>query len=192
MVTTEDIWFDLNDRLRGFFRQRVPSDDVAEDLLQEAFVRIHKSLTSLDDVERLTSWVFQIARNLVVDYYRSNQTPASAVDVEDLLDASSDPTVDDDDNLNGLVSGWLPATIADLPDPYREAVELYELKRLPQQEIAERLGISLSGAKSRIQRGRALLKDTLSKCCVFEQDRRGNVIGYERLGDPACNSDCCD
>ncbi|MEM7250103.1 MAG: RNA polymerase sigma factor SigZ [Pseudomonadota bacterium] len=193
LVTTEEVWIELSDRLKRFFMQRVPSEDVADDLLQEAFFRIHKSLTTLDDVERLTSWVFQIARNLVVDYYRSKEAPAPSVELEQLLDENTGPRVEED-NLNELVMGWLPPTIAGLPDPYREAVELYELKRLPQQEIADQLGISLSGAKSRVQRGRGLLKDALSKCCAFERDRRGNVIGVERHqnGESACDTACCD
>ena len=80
--------------------------------------------------------------------------------------------------------------IAQLPDPYREAVELYELKGMPQQDIADKLGLSLSGAKSRVQRGREKLKSLLFSCCSFEQDRRGNIIGYERKNPDPC--EMCD
>ena len=193
-ITTEYVWANLSARLKGFFMQRVPSEDVADDLLQEAFIRIHRGLDTLDDVERLTSWVFQIARNLVVDYYRSKEARAPNTDIGDLIDESSDPRLEDG-NLNELVMGWLPMTISDLPDPYRDAVELYELHRIPQREIADRLGISLSGAKSRVQRGRELLKKMLSKCCAFERDRRGNVIGVrsQSLSQDGCgNDECCD
>jgi RNA polymerase sigma-70 factor (ECF subfamily) len=62
---------------------------------------------------------------------------------------------------------------------YRQAVQLSEIEGLPQQEVADRLGLSLSGAKSRIQRGRLMLKDELERCCRFEFDRRGNVMDYE-------------
>ena len=83
-------------------------------------------------------------------------------------------------------AGWLPFMIAELPDAYREAVELYELKGVSQQEIADRLGISLSGAKSRVQRGRKKLKSLLSDCCSFEKDRRGNLIGFKRNSPDDC------
>lgn len=92
-------------------------------------------------------WVFQIARNLMVDYRRAQMDPTRG---------------------------------ADLPDPYQQAVRLFELEGVPQQEIADRLGLSLSGAKSRVQRGRDRLRALLFDCCTFERDRRGNVIGVER------------
>ena len=69
-LTTEQVWELLSDRLRGFLRARVSDPSTAEDLLQETFLRIHQKLDSLQDQDRLTSWVYQVARNLVNDYYR--------------------------------------------------------------------------------------------------------------------------
>ena len=183
-MSTERIWELLSAKLRSFLRQRLSDEQVAEDLLQETFVRIHKRLGDIDDMQRLTPWVFQIARNLVVDHYRS-KSRAAAVMADDL-----EANTHDEANLNELVSGWLPQMIAQLPEAYREAVELYELKGTPQQEIADQLGISLSGAKSRVQRGRAKLKSFLFHCCSFERDRRGNVIGYVQNSPGDC--DACD
>ncbi len=73
---------------------------------------------------------------------------------------------------------WLKPMIDDLPDKYREALWLTEFEGLTQVELAERLGISVSGAKSRVQRGRSLLRHDLLDCCQFEFDRRGGIIGY--------------
>ena len=192
MATTEEVWAQLSDRLRHFFRQRVGSDDVADDLLQETFIRIHKGLDGLADADRLPAWVFRIARNLLTDHYRSQgrQPALGTVDtVADELPAAAD----DPENMNELVTGWLPAVIRDLPDTYREALEAYELRGLPQQAIADRLGISLSGAKSRVQRGRTMLKEALARCCTFEQDRRGNVINVTSRAEVSdCGDDCCD
>jgi RNA polymerase sigma-70 factor (ECF subfamily) len=77
------------------------------------------------------------------------------------------------------VAGWLAAAVENLPDRYRDAVSLYELQGVSQAEVAERLGISLSGAKSRVQRGRQKLKQVLQRCCRFDLDRRGNVLSCE-------------
>lgn len=145
-----------------------------QNLLQETFLRIHGKLDGTDDNQRITPWVFQIARNLVIDHYRSKSRVAT--DRADDLEAR----VDEEENLNKRVTGWIPEMISQLPDEYREAIELYELKGIPQQQIADQLGISLSGAKSRVQRGRAKLKSLLFDCCSFERDRRGNIIGYEQ------------
>ena len=181
-TSTEQLWELFSVKLRSFLLQRVSDDQVADDLLQETFVRIHRKLGELDDVQRINSWVFQIARNLVIDHYRSKSR--AALELADELEANNDGA-----NLNELVAGWLPQMISQLPDTYREAVELYELQGVSQQEIADKLGLSLSGAKSRVQRGREKLKETLLDCCSFERDRRGNVIGFSRN---ASGCDCVD
>jgi RNA polymerase sigma-70 factor, ECF subfamily len=75
-----------------------------------------------------------------------------------------------------------------LPDGYRRAIELTDLEGLTQAAAAERLGLSLPGAKSRVQRGRARLKDMLLRCCEIETDRRGRVIAFEARDGEGCAS----
>lgn len=176
MTTTEKIWEELGAKLRNFILKRVTDEQVADDLLQETFIRIHKNLDGIDERQRLTSWVYQIARNLIIDHYRSKAREFD--EIADEFEAAREES----GNLNEVVIGWLPMMIAQLPDSYREAVELYEFKGLSQQQIADQFGISLSGAKSRIQRGRAKLKEIMLDCCAFEKDRRGNLIGYQQTG----------
>ena len=184
-ISTEEIWELISAKLRNFILKRVSDEQIAEDLLQETFIRIHKKLGDLDDKQRITTWVFQIARNLVIDYYRSKAREAT--NVADDLEAR---TAEEEQNLNELVAAWLPKMVSKLPESYRDAVELYEFKGIPQQEIADKLGISLSGAKSRIQRGREKLKSMLFECCSFQKDRRGNVIGYVQNNPENCKNGC--
>ncbi len=185
ILSTEKIWELLSTKLRSFFLQRVSDPHVADDLLQETFLRIHKKLNDIEDEQRMTAWVFQIARNLVIDHYRSNARYPSGTMPDDL----EDPSVEEG-NVNELVMGWIPTLIAQLPDTYREAVELYELKEMPQQQIAEQLNISLSGAKSRVQRGREKLKSLLFECCSFDRDSHGNVLEYTKKSSEDCG--ICD
>jgi RNA polymerase sigma-70 factor (ECF subfamily) len=65
-----------------------------------------------------------------------------------------------------------------LPEPYSQALILTEYEGLSQKEMAERLGISFSGAKSRVQRARRKLRDLLLQCCHFELDRRAFLDYY--------------
>jgi RNA polymerase sigma-70 factor (ECF subfamily) len=170
MPSTDALWTQLSSDLRRFIRRRVPDDHASDDLLQETFVRVHRSLADLQDVDRVAAWVYQIARNAIHDYYRK-QAHAPA------LLAEVDPA-DPDDGLNQLPCqglGWLDEMIRGLPEGYQAAVQLGEIEGLTQQQVADRLGLSLSGAKSRIQRGRALLKDVLEQCCHFEFDGRGGM-----------------
>lgn len=184
-LSTEEIWEKLHRKLRNFFLKRVSSDDIADELLQDTFLKIHENLARVDKVERISSWTFQIARNTLVDHYRSQAR--AALELADELEAEEQTP----DNLNERVAGWLPAMIERLPEKYREALILYEIEGVSQQEIATRLDLSLSGAKSRVQRGRSKLKDILLECCTFQKDRLGNVINYRENAPDAC-SDWCE
>jgi RNA polymerase sigma-70 factor, ECF subfamily len=79
----------------------------------------------------------------------------------------------------GEISPCLRPMLNYLPEKYREAVRFADLEGMTQIELANRLGLSLSGAKSRVQRGREQLKALLMECCQFEFDCRGKVIDYE-------------
>ena len=182
---TDVVWRQLSDDLRRFIRRRVP-DDHAADLLQETFVRVHRHIGTLQEEDRLTAWVYRIARNVVHDHHRrATNSPVALADAH--------PVDDGDDRVGrGRCRGcdWLDEMIRSLPEGYREAVQLAEVEGLPQQEVAERLGLSLSGAKSRIQRGRGMLKDALEACCHFEFDSRGNMMDYDPRPDRKVCRDC--
>ena len=180
---TEEVWNEFGTTLRKFIRRRVKDDHVADDLLQEVFVRVHDKLGSLADEERLSAWLFRIARNVVTDHYRRNE-PVELTE-ESVETESSDAA----ENINEQVGHWLVSLIAELPEEYRDAVTLAELQGVRQTEIAKIIGMSSSGTKSRVQRGRKMLKDLLLQCCHFELDRRGNVIDYARR--PDCIT-CCE
>ncbi len=178
---TDELWGAMHRDLRGFIRSKVSDEDAAEDLLQETYLRIQKNLGRLEEEERIASWVYRIARNLIHDHYRTGGRTdyVAPADLERLETATTDhggePT---SDNRNEEVMSWLPVTIANLPVKYRQAVRMFELERRPQKEIADTLGISLTAAKSRVRRGRALLVEWLHDCCAFELDARGNVLDY--------------
>ena len=180
--TTDAIWSHLSLDLRRFIRRRVPDDHIADDLLQETFMRIHRNIGTLQEADRLAAWVYQIARNVVHDHHRravkSTVALAGAENVS--AEAHEPPT--------GCQSiTWLDEMIQSLPEGYRQAVQMAEIEEQSQQDVADLLGLSLSGAKSRIQRGRAMLKEVLERCCSFELDVRGKVMGC----DPKPNQQVC-
>ncbi len=180
---TERVWHDLHAALLGFIRQRVGDQTLADDLLQDVFVRIQDRIDTLQETDRLRAWVYQITRNVITDYFRARDKNAKRT-------PESEPVADEstEANLNAEVAGWLTAMVDDLPDTYRDALRLSELDGMRQKQVAEALSISLSGAKSRIQRGRLILKEALLRCCHFELDERGNVIDFNQR---APCSDCC-
>jgi RNA polymerase sigma-70 factor (ECF subfamily) len=184
---TADVWHALSDDLRAFIHSRVRHASDADDLLQEVFVRVLEKIGSLREAERIESWVYQIARNVIADFYR-RQTPRPTEAVEEVAEQADN---DSNTNQNQAVATWLSLLIESLPKTQRDAVRMYEIDSLSQSEIAHRLGISLSGAKSRVQRGRGQLEELLRQCCQIEFDRRGNVIGCESVGVDCCQQASC-
>lgn len=167
----------LRDGLRQFMRNRV-GEQHADDLVQDVFLRMQEHADALRDEDRLAAWAFRIARNVVVDHYRGRARGLEPLPNEAALADLASPDLTD--NQNEIVAGWLRPMLFLLPDMYAEAVEAVELEGLTHKEYAERAGISLSGAKSRTQRARAMLEGIVRACCNLEQDARGNVIDFER------------
>jgi RNA polymerase sigma-70 factor (ECF subfamily) len=178
-ATLEQIWHEFAEKLGRYIRARVSDPATAEDILQDVFLRIQRRVGQLQDPAKLEGWIYLIARNAIIDHYRTRK---ETVEVPETLPAEPDS---DDGELDELKASFR-RMIYSLPEPYREAVILTEFRGLTQQKLADRLGISLSGAKSRVQRGRAQLKQMLDECCTFEFDRRGKVIDCVPRGASGC------
>jgi len=184
---TEQLWRELRDRLRAFIARRVDNPADVEDLLQEVFLRIHQHLSTVRDTGRLMPWIFQLARNVITDYYRAasrrHEIPGQPRrDSEgDAGEREAAPSLQSDEQGSHQyeLAPCLTPLIERLPEHYREAVLLVEMEGLPQRELSERLAVSLSGAKSRVQRGREKLKDLLLRCCQVELDKRGSIMDYQ-------------
>lgn len=205
MNDTTVIWRDVQAKLRAFIAKRVSDEAEVDDILQETFLRMHRKLHSLKDPEKLLSWMYQITRHAVIDHYRAprrnREIPAGlAGDLDSAHTRSAhrqaqDPesnrgalstSSDDSGRLREELAGCLRPMIAQLSREYREAVTLVELEGLTQQSAAKQLGLSVSGMKSRVQRGRKQLKQLLDDCCAIELDRRRSVMDYNLRGD-SCN-----
>lgn len=179
-------WKELRAMLERFVARRVASTEV-EDVLHEVFVRIARALPSLRQSERLSAWVYQIARNAIADHYRRPKAPAvSLVESDGPLDTNDEESLAATDlarDLRELV-GLLPAK-------YRKALELTDLDGITQAAAARRLGLSVPGMKSRVQRARARLRELLETCCDIELDVRGRVVDCEPRRRPAQLPNCC-
>jgi RNA polymerase sigma-70 factor (ECF subfamily) len=160
-----------------------------DDVLQEILVRVALGLADLRDEERFGPWVYQVARNAVVDHLRARARAPHTSEGEEA-------TFDEDDagvmtEAEQLLAPLVAPFVAALPSPYREALTLTELEGLTQREAASMMGISLSGMKSRVQRGRAKLRESFELCCRFELDARGRVIECTPRADGRLPEGCC-
>ena len=168
-------------KLSAFIRSKV-AEDVVDDILQDVFVKIHTRLDSLKDNVKLESWLYQITRNTVFDYYRSRKP------TEQLPDWIEQPESNEEETIRKELSSCLEPMVNELPDKYREAIQLSELENKTQKEVAKVENISLSGAKSRVQRGRALLKTMLHDCCQIELNKNNQLVSYNQKNK---DSKCC-
>lgn len=181
----QNIWNDYGKQLRSFLASKVSTPEDAEDLLQEILIKTHQNLSTLKEPEKFKSWLYQIARNKIIDYYRSRNISTTGLDIPELNNLSDEKENIENHSYSEL-SKCLTPFLKNLPDKYREAIEQTELKGASQRDYADRLGISHSTVKSRVQRGRAMLKELYKQCCNYELDTRGNLLDFEQKPDFDC------
>lgn len=182
-ATLGEIWQTYRAPLHRFIQQRVGEASIADDILQEVFLRALTRIETLHDPQKLRSWLYQITRHAIIDYYRTRQT------WDDLPDELMAPTSDDVAHVRQDLAQCLLPLLHSLPDIYRAALMRSEIEGLPLKHVAAEQGLSLSGAKSRIQRGRALLRAVLTRCCQVAFDHRGTIVEYAPVG--ACGDTGC-
>jgi RNA polymerase sigma-70 factor, ECF subfamily len=187
--STESIWQACSDQLRAYIVKRMPDSSFADDILQETFIKIHKNIHSIKDETKICAWVFQIARNTINDYYRKNKTRLSEVQIlsDEELNAIDETDSEWEDNLTKHLASGLQGMINSLPEKYAQALNMVEIQGLSQIQLSKELNISVSGAKSRVQRGRQMLKDSLMNCCHYEFDKYGTIISYHPVKCCCCS-----
>ena len=133
---------------------------------------------------------FRFARNAVADHFRG------AKESEPFDEETHAPTPEsathealaaEDERLRRAVAAYIRSVMGNLPEPYRSALQITEFEGLSQVELAERIGLSVSAAKSRVQRARAMLREEVERCCRWETDRYGGVLDLRPR-----SADCCD
>ena len=187
MIELDTTWNELRTRLNTYVRSKVGAD-VSEDLVHDILLRVLQNEKELSKVDNPLAWIYTVARNRITDYYRKQ---ASINTTSELY--SLEKEISGSENLNEIVdsdfSKCLRPLLEQLEPKYKEALLLTDFNEINQAEAAEQIGISLSGVKSRVQRGRIKLKEELLTCCAIEKDRFGKVIEYEQKDN--CNKDKC-
>ena len=188
-ASARDAWSDLDATLRPFVARRVRSSADIDDVVQEVFLRMQRGIGGLRDADRFGPWVYRVARSAIADHHRHvarHPVGDGPADAEPAAPASDEA---DEDAAARDLAAYVAPFVALLPSPYREALTLTELEGLTQKEAAAMLGVSLSGMKSRVQRGREHLRRAIEDCCRIALDARGKVLTCEPRPDgrlPGC------
>lgn len=167
------MWSEYRARLHRFIRKRVDDPLLADDLVQDVFVKAYGQREQLRGQEKLLPWLYQITRNTIIDHFRRRKPTATLDEAVVVAETEWDESAQRE-----LACCVLPF-IQRLPAAYQQAVTRAEINGAKLKQVAEEQGLSLSGAKSRVQRGRQMLKDMFLECCRIEHDRRGGVSDYE-------------
>ena len=168
-MLTQEVWTDFYDRIYSFIKKRVNDPDDVRDLIQDIFVKIHGSLHTLANEEKLGSWVYQIVRNTIVDFYKKKKFEVGI----DLADIPADGS---ECYMNEEMAKSVVPFIEQLECNYRDAIRATDINGISQKQFAEMSGLSYSAAKSRIQRARVQLRKLFEQCCKIDADRYGNIL----------------
>ena len=168
----QDIWTDLHQELKRFIFSKVKNMDTSDDILQDVFLKIQGNIHTLDDCSKLTSWVYQITRNTVADHFRKSYLEVSIDDFDFAEQESEEP-------LYQSLSNCINLKIDKLSEKYKQAILLTTFEGYSQITLAQELGITYSGAKTRVQRAREKLKTLISDCDNVGTDNKGNIIDFQ-------------
>jgi len=169
----ETIWIDLNGELFKFIYGKVKNEHITKDILQEVFLKIQLNINQLKNTSKLTSWVYQITRNAIFDYFRKSKKENGLIEDFDF------PENEGSDLDYAKLSDCINIKIEGLQEKHKEAIVLNSFKNYSQKELAAQLQISYSGTKSRIQKARAILKQDILNCPRVVTDTAGKLIDYD-------------
>ncbi|MFB9057626.1 sigma-70 family RNA polymerase sigma factor [Mariniflexile ostreae] len=165
-METQKIWDNFNDELYFFILRKVKDKDVTNDVFQNTFLKIHNNLSNLKKEEKARAWVFQIARNEIFNYFNKESAYVEKLDTNKEISSEKYEHICCFDKF-----------INDLPEIYKQVIELIYIKGQKQKDVAKELEISLENVKVRIIRAKSILKKKFNECCKYELDKNGKLIG---------------
>ncbi len=182
-------------KVRRFVLSLVKDEWVADDLIQETFLKIQSNLTTLKDLSKLSSWIFRIAYNLCQDHFRQSKKSRKeeSIDQEEMGDLKEALAQKGPDIQKELEQRQMGECVQNqmnlLPESLRTVVFLFDIMEFNQQKIADILGITIKNVKVRLHRARKKLKLILEEKCTFEKDER-NVLVCLPVGEEPTGGRC--
>jgi RNA polymerase sigma-70 factor (ECF subfamily) len=184
-VNIENIWVKIHEKLFEYISKHVKNKDDVNDIIQDTFIKATTNIASLKNPAKADKWIFQIARNTMNDFFRKQKKSFTE---EKSKDVPIEPNAFGDQDIKVKIqtqefSDYAGFIISELPEKYKRAVYLADIEGLSMKKLAQELDLSVSGAKSRVQRGRKLIKEIILKCCEVNADKYGNILDYEPLNN---------
>jgi len=168
------LWIEYKDGIKFYILKKVKDKNVADDLSQDVLMKVYNSCCSGNEIKNVRSWLFQIAHNTTIDFFKkqskiSNELPEIPFEEDDSVYQNAEILVKPLINL--------------LPKKYAIPLKLSDIDELKQIEVAQKLNLSLTATKSRIQRARKLLKDKIIECSNLETNQTKGLASLEIKDD---------
>lgn len=157
-----EIWDEHENRLKNYIRRRVHNSADAEDILHTVFLKVYNYCEKKSDVTNLRSWLYQICYHAIVDHYKQKSKRREL--------SEHDLSISDSELPADKAAEWIQPLLSQLPKEYADSLKMADIEGVKQQEIADKKSISLTAAKSRVQRARKKLKEKFLECGVVERD----------------------
>ncbi|CAH7008756.1 RNA polymerase sigma factor SigZ [Vibrio chagasii] len=182
----EQVWAEYQQTLKAFLHSKVSNSADVDDLLQEILIKTFQNLHKVQDASSVKSWLFQLANNTIIDFYRKHarQQRDSKIDADDLWFADLDHNEEFKQNLSLCIEPFIQA----LPEQSASLLLAVDIKGQSQKALAEEQNVSYSTIKSRVQKSRGDLKNLFEQCCNLSLDKQGNVIDCELKPESGCGN----
>lgn len=178
------VWLEFHKKLCAYVSRRVNSSAV-DDVVSDILLRLVRSQAQMEGAKNPVAWVYRVAANVITDHYRSSAREKRLLEEVIQEDTIKNMSVEPVNSASSLAQCLVPM-IKSLSAPYDQALMLTEIKGCSQIDASKQLGLSVSGMKSRVQRGRQKLKEKLTRCCDIETNGRGNIIDYKTRDVSTC------
>lgn len=181
-INIEKLWTNIHEKLFGYISKHTKNKDDVNDIIQDTFIKVKTNIDSLKNPAKVESWIFQIARNTMNDFFRKQKKSFTNEENTEEISLEKDATTEEDIKVKIQTqhfSEYAGFVVSELPEKYRVAVHMADIEGMSMKEVAVELNISVSGAKSRVQRGRKMIKEIILECCEVSTDKYGNIVDYK-------------
>lgn len=170
--TVAPVFLEYEKELLGFIRKRIGDAETSKDILSDILMKVYDHCEKVPEVRNVRAWLYRITKNAIAEYFRKNQKFSS-------IENASETSQEWENDLEQQIAKCIRPLIGLLPQMYGQPLIKSDLEGIPQQQIADEMGLSLSALKSRVQRGREKLRLQLNECCIIELDQMGKVMDFQ-------------
>lgn len=173
-IEFEELWQNYETSLRKFIQSKVSNEMDVDDLRQEIMFKTYKNIEDLQSIKNVKSWLFKIARNTIIDFYRKSAN-------KDFVDFDEESFEQEEQCLiEKELSQCTKIFVNSLSEESASLLKAIDLEGQSQKVYASSHDLSYSTLKSRVQKARGELRERFEDCCSFSLSQSGKILDYTK------------